>query len=95
METWKQAAQLKGAPCKELLYLEPLQELPTRIALQGDPDNAISYKGWDNHKGSPMLGTLDGQYQEPWGATVTRLRPMEAIILGHYLGKQSRQTKPV
>ena len=41
------------------------------------------------------VGTLDGSYQEPWGATGTRLRPMEAIILGHFLATKSPQTKPV
>ena len=41
------------------------------------------------------IGTLDGSYQEPWGATGSRLRPLEATILGHFLGTKSPQTKHV
>ena len=45
--------------------------------------------------GLVSLLEIERSYQEPWGATGTRLRPMEAIILGHYLGIKSPQTKPV
>ena len=41
---------------------------------------------WDNYKDYTHVGTLDGLHQHTLIATGTRLRPVEATILGHMLG---------
>ena len=41
---------------------------------------------WDNYKDYTYVGTLDGLYQHTLIATGTRLRPVEATVLGHVLG---------